>query len=187
MTKRPISGGAPALPNREGMTMIKTKTKKTQRVADATYIAFVSAVLEPLPAEILIDTHYNFIARQTRREAWLRADAATCYFKAMHAYIWAASRHYRYEKLESLKSTAEISCCLTAEQLRAAIARQILTPAFDQAGVVWKRAVLADELRSRWPFKYFSITREETEAAIAADEAFLAAHPVRRCRSKKEA
>jgi hypothetical protein len=72
------------------------------------------------------------------------------------------------------------------KEYRDAIATQIRTPAPNKAELMWKQASLASEIHSRLPFRYLPITREEAEAAIAADEAFLAAHPVKRCRAKME-
>jgi integrase len=55
------------------------------------------------------------------------------------------------------------------------------------AAVAWKRAELAHQIKiASTPFRYLQVTQEEVEAAIAADEAFLAAHPMRRSRSKVE-
>jgi hypothetical protein len=59
--------------------------------------------------------------------------------------------------------------------LRAALMKQLLTPAPDLGAVTWKRARLADE-----QYKHVGVTRERIEYAIAADAEWLAAHPTKR-------
>jgi hypothetical protein len=58
---------------------------------------------------------------------------------------------------------------------REAVAKQILTPAPDLAGITWKRTQLAGKC-----VDYLPIKTECIEQAIAEDVAFLAAHPTRR-------
>jgi hypothetical protein len=57
---------------------------------------------------------------------------------------------------------------------RAAVVRQLLTPAPDLAAITWKRSQLAGR-----DFAHLPVSRERAERAIADDVAFLAAHPVR--------
>jgi hypothetical protein len=58
---------------------------------------------------------------------------------------------------------------------RAAKVNQLLTPAYQAAGVLWKKAhLIADRL------DYLPVEPRQVERAIEADEAFLAAHPMRR-------
>jgi hypothetical protein len=61
---------------------------------------------------------------------------------------------------------------------REAKVAQLLTPAPKAAAVLWKKA----ELKTRH-FKFLRVEPGKVERAIEADEAFLAAHPVRQTRS----
>jgi hypothetical protein len=60
------------------------------------------------------------------------------------------------------------------DKWRAAVVKQLLTPAPDGAAVTWKRAQLAGRGFSHLPTK-----AERIERVIADDVAFLAAHPTR--------
>jgi len=135
--------------------------------------------LEPLPDEALIDTHYNSIARHARRDAWYRARTETHFFEALLQYVRAAKAYCkRIDHINELQRIAEADDLDILRQKRSAVARQILTPAPTKAAVAWKRQAAED--------KYLPVRPEDIEAAIAADEAFFAAHPVKRCRSKVE-
>jgi len=61
------------------------------------------------------------------------------------------------------------------EKYRAALVKQLLTPAADAASVNWKRTVLA---KNDYVIGH-CVKKERVEKAIADDLAFLAAHPVR--------
>jgi hypothetical protein len=65
------------------------------------------------------------------------------------------------------------------ERWRAALVKQLLTPAWDVASVKWKQMALA-----RGQHEYTGVKTERIEHAIADDLAFLAAHPVRRSNSE---
>jgi hypothetical protein len=58
---------------------------------------------------------------------------------------------------------------------RAALVKQLLTPAPDIGAVAWKRAQLRAE-----NYRYSDVKPERIERAIADDVAFLEAHPTRR-------
>jgi hypothetical protein len=60
------------------------------------------------------------------------------------------------------------------ERWRAALVRQLLTPAPDVAAVAWKRAKL-----SGGDFLYLPVKPDRVERAIADDDAFLTSHPTR--------
>jgi hypothetical protein len=62
---------------------------------------------------------------------------------------------------------------------RAALVKQLLTPAWDTASVKWKQMALA-----RGQHRYTDVKPERIERAIADDLAFLAAHPVRQSNSE---
>jgi hypothetical protein len=65
------------------------------------------------------------------------------------------------------------------EKYRAALVRQLLTPAWDAASVKWKQMALAGG-----DHRYTDVKSDRIERAIADDLAFLAAHPVRRSNSE---
>jgi len=68
---------------------------------------------------------------------------------------------------------------------RAALVRQMLTPAPDVAAVIWKKATLASK-RGRGYYGFTTDHIELFERSIAGDLKFLAAHPTKR-RSNQEA
>jgi hypothetical protein len=153
----------------------RTRAKKRVRNFDA----FVHAVLEPLSDEALIDTHYNSIARHARRDAWYRAKTETQFFEALLQYVRAAKAYCeRIDHINELQKIAEADDIEILRQKRSAVARQILTPAPSMTEVAWKRQAAKD--------KYLPIAPEDIDAAITADEAFFAAHPVKRVRVKME-
>jgi hypothetical protein len=57
---------------------------------------------------------------------------------------------------------------------RLSIAAQLMTPAPDTRAIAWKKTALAG---GQW--KWSDLTEERIKHAIAADEAFLNAHPTR--------
>ena len=63
---------------------------------------------------------------------------------------------------------------------RAAIAKQLLTPAWNVASVKWKQSALAGGQH-----EYTGVKTERIEHAIADDLAFLAAHPARQSNRSK--
>jgi len=67
------------------------------------------------------------------------------------------------------------------EKWRAALVRQLLTPAWDTTSVKWKQMKLAGG-----EHRYTGVKSERIERVIADDLAFLAAHPVRMRGSNSE-
>jgi hypothetical protein len=65
------------------------------------------------------------------------------------------------------------------DKYRAAVVEQLLTPAPDVEAVHWKRRIIAND------FAYVGDDKTAVEEAIAADVAFLKAHPARQGASKK--
>ena len=63
-----------------------------------------------------------------------------------------------------------------AERYREAVATLLRLPAPDQAAINWKRSRLRQE--PYWGL--CDVPHEEVEKAIADDEAFLAAHPIKK-------
>jgi hypothetical protein len=157
--------------------MSKTRGHAPARRRVQNFTAFVHAVLEPLPDEALFDTHYNSIARLARRDAWYRAQTETQFFEALLQYVRAAKSYCKHVKqIEELKTYSGADEYDILRQKRAAVARQILTPAPSKTEVAWKRKAALD--------KYLPINPEDIDAAIAADEAFFAAHPTKRIKSE---
>jgi len=67
------------------------------------------------------------------------------------------------------------------EKYRAALVKQLLTPARDVASVKWKQMALA-----RGQHRYTDVKPERIDRAIADDLAFLAAHPVRQSNRRRQ-
>lgn len=135
---------------------------------------FMEALLEPLPDNVLVDTHYNSLMRQMRQAAWARADAKTDLLEATLKFRRAEGRLARAHGYKAAhEQSVEFAI---VDDYRAAIAAQMLVPAPDQAAVKWKKRAAQD--------RYIPISRDAIERQIAADEAWLAAHPVA-CRRKK--
>ena len=114
------------------------------------------------------------------------AEAATRYWRLRIDFEDAVSRAQRVEIMEGSFHPAVDPDCRQpmVEKYRAALVRQLLTPAWDTASVTWKQNALA-----RGKYEYTGLKLERLERAIADDLAFLAAHPVRQSnrRSAKDA
>ncbi|RWO54167.1 hypothetical protein [Mesorhizobium sp.] len=133
--------------------------------------AFVQQCLDPLPDAVLIDTHHNQLMRQARRLPWRKADAVTSLTRAEMDYWCAKDIHAMYVLEDEDRSSAySHKRTLTVERKRQAVADQIRVPAPDLLAVQWKREAAKD--------RYLPISADEVAKLIAADEAFLAAHPI---------
>ncbi len=133
--------------------------------------AFVQQCLDPLPDAVLIDTHHNQLMRQARRLPWRKADAVTSLTGAETDYWYAKSLHAMYVLEDEDKSSAySDKRMLSVDRNRQAVADQIRVPAPDLVAVQWKREAAKD--------RYLPIGEDEVAKLIAADEAFLAAHPI---------
>lgn len=132
--------------------------------------AFMARLLEPLPAEELMDGLFGHAIRRDRRQAWRLAEIRTGYFRAKAN--WQNARDTYRVWFEGAPVTGY--CQQTVADLRRAIAEQILTPAPDKAAVKWKKVQSTDE--------FLPIEAAQMERAIADDEAWLAAHPAKRSR-----
>lgn len=122
-------------------------------------------------------TPKNKRLRDQRRHAWHCAEAGHRYWEArlqMESTVSVVQRwslpegnlhspHVPNERWEMLA------------KWRAAIARQMLTPAPDTAAIAWKRAAFR-----AGHHVYTDLKPEMIERAIASDVAFLDAHPTRR-------
>jgi len=134
---------------------------------------FLVAVLSPVTAGEVVDFGYNRDLREARRAAWRLTSSETDLCNARRKLFnaedsWSAMR-------DLPRRTDQPRMDLTTAW-RAAVAQQILTPAPDQAAVLWKRAAAK--------LKCLPISQEAAAEAIAADEAFLAAHPLTRAQSR---
>jgi hypothetical protein len=162
----------------------KSKTETHTEQADlttphnalASCQASLRVIDDKCSAGILSPTAENGHLRQERHEVWRMADAATRYWRARLDFEDALSGAQRAEVPEGGFHPAvdPRSRQPMVEKYRAAIVRQLLTPAWDAASVKWKQMALA-----RGQHQYTDVKSERIERVIADDLAFLAAHPVR--------
>lgn len=121
--------------------------------------------------------------RKWRREVWRMAERAAVYWQARRD-LWHAISLAQSVNLPEGRGHAaadpETHWALVQEW-RTAFARQLLTPAPDLAAVKWKQAVLA-----RGALEHTTVSATDLEQSIAADLAFLAAHPMRLARRSTE-
>jgi hypothetical protein len=144
----------------------------------------------PMPAtEIILDdrpkagsaTAANGHLRTERHEVWQMAAATTRYWRTRLDFEDAVSWAQRMEIPEgSFHPDVDPAGHIPMiGRWRAALVKQLLTPAWDVASVKWKQAALA-----KGQHCYTDVKPERIERAIAEDLAFLAAHPVRRSNSE---
>jgi hypothetical protein len=130
----------------------------------------------PLP-EPLTETCKNQRLRNARREVWRDASALTSYWRARldwHSALELAQDREIADALRFPPGDGENRLQLV-DTWRAALVKQLLTPAPDIGAVAWKRAQLRAE-----NYRYSGVKPERIERAIADDVAFLEAHPTRR-------
>ncbi len=129
----------------------------------------------------LSTTCKNSRLRQARKDAWNRASRTTSYWRARlnwHNELGCA-QEWGLADSGCFPPASEEDRFSLVETWRAAVVRQLLTPAPNVADVAWKRAKLGGH-----DFPYLPVKPERVERVIADDEAFLAAHPVRRSNSE---
>jgi hypothetical protein len=121
----------------------------------------------------LTPTAKNGRLRSARRDAWRKADATTNYWRALLDFTDAVSRAKDHDVKEARAhtETSHEGRWSILDSFRAALGRQLLTPAPDMATVNWKRHQLSKT--------YIGTKKELVEKAIADDITFLAAHPTR--------
>jgi hypothetical protein len=127
-------------------------------------------------------TAENGHIRQERREVWRMAEAATRYWRLRIDFQSAVSWAQRMGTPEGRfhpSDPEERDRMSMVQRWRAALVKQLLTPAWDVASVKWKQAAFA-----RGDHCYTGVKPERIERAIADDLAFLAAHPVRQSNSE---
>jgi hypothetical protein len=141
---------------------------------------YVSVRKRP-PAEPMTETAKNGQLRSKRREAWRAASAAREYWHArwrlQHAIAIAQIQKIPEGHNHPAINWADPEYPESLKNYRAAITKQLLTPAPDLGAVTWKKAAL-----KAGEHKYTDVKTERIERAIADDLAFLAAHPVRQTR-----
>ncbi len=134
------------------------------------------------PAESLSITAQNGRLRDQRHEVWRMAEAATRYWKLridfQSAVSWAQQMGTPEGRFHPSDPEGRDHVSMV-QRWRAALVKQLLTPAWDGASVKWKQAALA-----RGQHCNTDVKSERIERAIADDLAFLAAHPVRRSNSE---
>jgi hypothetical protein len=133
------------------------------------------------PARSLSITGENGRIRQERREVWRMAEATTRYWRLRIDFEYAVSWAQQMEVPEGHYHPAvnPDDHMPMVGKYRAALVKQLLTPAWDVASVKWKQMALA-----RGQHRYTDVKSERIERAIADDLAFLAAHPTRRSNSE---
>jgi hypothetical protein len=135
------------------------------------------------PDRPLSVTAENGRLRIERWEDWRMAEAATRYWRMRLKFHETVSRVQDLDMPEghnhpTVKSDDRWPLL---DNWRAAIGKQLLTPAPDAAAVKWKQLTLAGDQH-----RYTGVKSERIERAIADDLEFLAAHPVRQSRRRKE-
>jgi hypothetical protein len=127
--------------------------------------------------EPLTETCKNQRLRNARREVWWDASALTSYWRARlkwHTALGFAQDHGIADADQFPPADNESRHSLV-DTWRAALAKQLLTPAPDIGAVSWKRAQF-----NAGEHLYSGVKPERIERAIADDIAFLEAHPTRR-------
>ena len=168
-------------------TAARVSPKRGKAIVMAAGISRMSRVeqeeLPPRDEGELTVTCQNKRLRDTRHEAWREADAIREYWKArleMESAIELAQRHGLPEGNNHSPHDPNERWTLLANW-RQGIAQQLLTPAPDTRAVAWKKAALAGGQH-----EITDVKTERVERAIAADLAFLAAHPVRQSKRRRQ-
>jgi hypothetical protein len=126
-------------------------------------------------------TAKNLRLRQERFEVWRRIDASVNYWHARLKFEDAILRAARLglREADSHRDVTDQTRWATLENYRAALCKQLLTPAPDVSSVNWKRTHLKTPC--------LDLKKDRIEKAIADDLAFLTAHPTRRPRKVEQA
>jgi hypothetical protein len=157
---------------------IKTSTRVGEDIGDNLPAEITLGRTGRPLAEPLTDTCRNQRLRDARKDAWNDARHTTDYWRARLKWHSALSiaQHWGIGDSTSfpLADDHEERYSLV-DKWRAALVKQLLTPAPDVGAVTWKRTQLAAER-----YTYVGVKRERIEYAIAADAEWLAAHPTKR-------
>lgn len=140
-------------------------------------------VLDRPGAAPLSTTAENGRLRQERNEVWQMAEATTRYWEARLDFEDAVSWAQQMETPEGhLHPAVDPDYRMPIlGKYRAALVKQLLTPAWNVASVKWKQMELA-----AGKHHYTGVEPERIERAIADDLAFLAAHPVRQSNRRRQ-
>jgi hypothetical protein len=156
---------------------IKTSTRVGEDIGDNLPAEItLGRTGRPLP-EPLTETCRNQRLRDARKDAWNHARHTTDYWRARMKWHSALSCAQRYGIGDSASFTSADypERYSFVDMWRAALVKQLLTPAPDVAAVTWKRTQLADG-----QYEHAGVKRERIEHAIATDAEWLAAHPTKR-------
>jgi hypothetical protein len=124
-------------------------------------------------------TAINSDLRKERQEIWRMAEVATSYWKKrldFHGTLQSVQKLGMPEGRNHPTVTQEDRNPLL-DSWRAALVKQLLTPAPDANSVKWKQATFAGGQH-----KYTDTNPKKIERAIAADVAWLAGHPTKKSR-----
>jgi hypothetical protein len=151
---------------------------------DSNVIKFAFGVPARLPRAVPEATpgrgdSLNLRLRIERREIWWSAGRATRYWRTridFHDVVSSVQREGMPER-RSHPIVADGDRMPLVEKWRAAIVRQLLTPAPDAASVKWKQMAMARD-------RFLGVKPELVQRAISDDLAFLAAHPVRQSKRR---
>jgi hypothetical protein len=163
-------------------TTIKTSTRVGEDIGDnlPAEIDFRSPEWKARKAERALSrpvTAINSDLRKERQEIWRMAEVATSYWKKrldFHGTLQSVQELGMPEGRNHPTATQEDRNPLL-DSWRAALVKQLLTPAPDANSVKWKQATFAGGQH-----KYTDSNPKKIERAIADDLAWLAAHPTRR-------
>jgi hypothetical protein len=115
--------------------------------------------------------------RDARRDVWRHASALTSYWRAR--LDWHSALGFAQDRgiadADRFPPTDNESRLSLVDTWRAALVKQLLTPAPDAGAVAWKWAQVRAE-----NYRCTDVKPERIERAIADDVAFLEAHPTRR-------
>jgi hypothetical protein len=128
-------------------------------------------------ADLVSVTAGNSRLRLERRDAIRTAEAATRYWRVRLEFEDAVSCAQR-EGLPEGRFHPDVDPAdryPMVGKYRAALVRQLLTPAWDANSVIWKQTTFA-----KGQHKHTDANPKKIEKAIADDLAWLAAHPTRR-------
>ena len=127
--------------------------------------------------EALSGTCKNSRLRTSRRDAWWAANRLTRYWRARldwHSDLSLAQQYDIAESRTYAKCEHQEHHALV-DQWRAALVRQMLTPAPDTAAVAWKRATFRGGQHA-----YTTVKPKLIEQSIADDVKWLSDHPTRK-------
>jgi DNA helicase IV len=162
---------------RKGRTSING-TPEERAASREMVVEEIDAGIDRLPddrpaARSVSTTARNGHLREERKEAWRMAEAAVRYWRARVDFEDAVTSAQRMGLPEG-RSHAPVDDdrMSKVKSWRAAIVRQLLTPAPDAASVKWKQAAWTRD-------NYLAVKGERVERAISEDLAFLAAYPIR--------